>query len=122
MGKISIIDDELAVRKATGSLVRSLGFEARAFGSAEEFLASPAALDSDCIISDVQMPGMGGIGLYQELVRRRSAIPFIFITAFSEEGVRQKLGQRVRILHKPFKADLLAGYIENAIGSDGTPA
>lgn len=116
---ISVIDDEASVRKATGSLVRSLGFEARVFCSAEEFLASAEGLGSDCIISDVQMPGMGGIGLYQELASRRSAVPFIFITSFSEEGVRRRLGDDVRILRKPFDAGALAAHIDYALGSSG---
>ncbi len=117
MRNISVIDDEASVRRATRSLVRSLGFEAHVYSSAEEFLASPDALASDCIISDVQMPGMGGIGLYQELAARRSEVPFIFITSFSEEGVRRRLGDDVRILRKPFDAGTLAEHIDFALGS-----
>lgn len=112
---ISVIDDEAPVRKATGSLLRSLGFEARAFSSAEEFLASSERHGTDCILSDVQMPGMGGIGLYQELARCRSTIPFIFISAHAEDGVRQRLGNDVRILRKPFEAGALAEFIDKAL-------
>jgi len=117
---ISVIDDEASVRRATGSLLRSLGYEAHTFGSAEEFLASPQGLACDCIVSDVQMAGMGGIGLYQALSARRSAVPFIFITSFAEDGVRLRLGDDVRILRKPFDAGALAAHIDQALGTPGT--
>ena len=58
---ISIIDDDRSVREAVKSLIRSLGYEAVTFASAEEYLGADAAHDSECVITDVQMPGMTGM-------------------------------------------------------------
>ena len=58
---ISVIDDDASLRSALVGLVRSLGHEARGFGTAEEFLSADVAKSSSCIISDIQMPGMSGI-------------------------------------------------------------
>ena len=80
---VAIIDDDAAVGRATGSLVRSLGLAVRSFPSAEQFLAAPDRDEVACVITDVQMPGMSGIDLYCEMQARGTAIPFIFITAFS---------------------------------------
>jgi FixJ family two-component response regulator len=60
---ISIIDDDQSVRDAVKSLIRSLGYEAVTFASAEEYLGADRVRDSECIITDIQMPGMTGIDL-----------------------------------------------------------
>jgi FixJ family two-component response regulator len=112
---ISIIDDDNSVRRATRSLVRSIGFEALTFASAEEFLASPHRRDTSCIICDVQMPGLSGIDLYERLAHEPQATPMIFITAFSDGRVRQRAGSDVMILSKPFKAGELATCLQRAI-------
>ena len=67
---ISIIDDDRSVREGVKSLIRSLGYEAVTFASAEEYLGADAAYDSECVISDVQMPGMTGMDLQDRLYRR----------------------------------------------------
>jgi FixJ family two-component response regulator len=72
------------------SLVRSLGFAAHAFPSAEEFLASPLADDTSCLVADIQMPGMSGLELQDELATRDRRMPIIFITAFPEEHIRKR--------------------------------
>jgi FixJ family two-component response regulator len=113
---VAIIDDDAAVGRATGSLVRSLGLAVRSFPSAEQFLAAPDRDDVACIITDVQMPGMSGIDLYCELQARGAAVPFIFITAFSEARVRQRAGDDARILRKPFDGHVLAQWVEAACG------
>ena len=87
---VSIVDDDEAVRAAMSSLVRSLGYEACIFESAEAFLASPRLRDTSCLILDVQMPGMTGLQLQAELGSRGHRIPIIFITAFSEERIRHR--------------------------------
>jgi FixJ family two-component response regulator len=58
---VSIVDDDASVRAAMQSLLRSLGFVAFVFESAEDFLRSPRVDDSSCLITDVQMPGMSGL-------------------------------------------------------------
>jgi FixJ family two-component response regulator len=72
------------------SLVRSLGYKVSVFSSAEAFLDSPRLHDSKCLILDVQMPGMSGLDLQDELRARKYLVPIIFITAFPEERVRRR--------------------------------
>ena len=72
---ISIVDDEKSVREATKSLVRSLGYQASTFASADDFLKSEQVHDTSCLISDVQMPGLSGIDLQDRLIARGHCIP-----------------------------------------------
>ena len=62
------------------SLMRSLGYNASTFGSAEEFLKSEQVSATSCIITDLQMPGLSGIDLQDLLIARGYRIPLIFIT------------------------------------------
>jgi FixJ family two-component response regulator len=87
---VSIVDDDESVRTAMSSLLRSLGYEACVFTSAEAFLSSPRLQDTSCLIVDVQMPGMSGLDLQAELRGRDAGIPIIFVTAFPEERVRRR--------------------------------
>jgi FixJ family two-component response regulator len=65
---ISIIDDDRSVREAVKSLIRSLGYQAVTFASAEEYLGADRVRESECIITDIHMPGMTGIDLRDRLV------------------------------------------------------
>jgi FixJ family two-component response regulator len=69
---ISIIDDDPSVRQATDGLVRSLGYRAMTFASAEDFLQSDHIDDTSCVITDVQMPGLSGVEL-QTMLNARGA-------------------------------------------------
>ena len=75
---ISIVEDDAAVRAATESLVKSLGFDVYAFASAQEFLLSHREAETACLISDVQMPNMSGVELQADLANRGFRIPTIF--------------------------------------------
>jgi FixJ family two-component response regulator len=116
---ISIIDDDQEVRTATAALVRALGYEARAYASAEAFLASPDAQASACLIVDVQMPGMSGPDLQQALLGGSGAPPMIFITAFPDAAVRQQVLARgaVNVLGKPCDGKALVASIETALAA-----
>jgi len=107
---VSVVDDDESVRESLPDLLRELGFAARAFSSAEEFLASDCLGQTSCLVLDIAMPGMTGPDLQQELARRRQEIPVIFITAHADETVRPRLLERgaVECLYKPFsEASLL---------------
>jgi FixJ family two-component response regulator len=114
---ITVIDDDESVRQALPNLLRQFGFEARAFSSATEFLASDAVAESSCLILDVKMPGMSGPDLQRELKRRARALPVIFITASPDEGVRQPLLKQgaVECLFKPFSETALCEAIGAAL-------
>ena len=109
--QISVVDDDESMREAIRGLMRSLGYRAQAFRSAEEFLTSRQVLHTCCLIADVQMPGMTGLELHRHLVALGKTIPTILITAYPDDSVRERaLGDGVvGYLSKPFdENDLLA--------------
>ena len=88
---ISIVDDDKSVREATKSLIRSLGYRAVTFGSAEEFLKSPHVMATACLITDVQMPGLSGVELQDRLIADGHRMPVIFVTAFPDERLQARV-------------------------------
>jgi FixJ family two-component response regulator len=114
---ISIIDDDRSVREAVTSLIRSLGFEALTFASAEEYLGADGAHVSECIITDVQMPGMTGIDLQDRLIADGYRKPIIFMSALSAEDVgASALGTAAgRFLKKPFSDERLIDCLDRAL-------
>ena len=112
-----IIDDDASVRATTDSLVRSLGYIARTFASAKDFLRSDHGNDISCVIADVQMPGMSGVELQDYLFAQGYRIPFIFITAFPEERTRMQAFRAgaVSYLAKPFTERSLIEAIDAAL-------
>jgi len=112
---ISIVDDDESVREATKSLVRSLGYAARTFASAEEFLRSGSLDQTDCLITDVHMTGLSGVELQRLLIRERHRIPIIFVTA-DEKSRSCVLGAgAIGFLGKPFSDEALIDCLEMAL-------
>lgn len=116
---ISIIDDDPSVREATQCLVRSLGYSAQAFSSAEEYLESDRLQDSSCVITDLHMPGMSGAELQDHLLAEGHQIPIIFVTAYYEEGVRARVmdAGAFGFLRKPFADENLIECLDKALAS-----
>jgi FixJ family two-component response regulator len=114
---IAIVDDDQAVRDAMKSLVRSLGYNASTFGSAEEFLKSKQFSNTSCIITDLQMPGLSGLDLQDLLIARDHRFPIIFITGHPDENLRARAMKAgaVAFLTKPVNADHLVGYLDRAL-------
>jgi FixJ family two-component response regulator len=102
---IAIVDDDDTVLAATENLVRSLGFDTRTFASAASFLQSSALSETRCLILDVEMPNMTGVELQAHLSDLGFCIPIIFITAYPDEALRERVLQAgaVAFLHKPFE-------------------
>ncbi len=114
---ISIVDDDASFRRATARLVRSLGHSVAAFSSAEEFLNSDRLRDTACLISDVQMPGMSGIELQNQLLAQGVQLPVIFITAYPESRARKQAlaSGALGFLNKPFNEDKLIACLDQAL-------
>jgi FixJ family two-component response regulator len=114
---ISVVDDDESMRAALMRLVRSLGYEARGFGSAEDFLDAAVARASSCIISDIQMPGMNGFDLKRHLAAEGIPTPVIMITARAEPQLKDRAlaSGAICFLRKPFEADTLIDCIERAL-------
>jgi FixJ family two-component response regulator len=118
---IAIVDDDEPVRVATKTLVRSLGYHASTFGSADEFLKSEQVHDTSCLVTDVQMPGLSGIDLQDYLIARGHRIPIIFMTGYPNDIVRARAikAGAVCFLNKPFDEDHFIGCIEKALKAAG---
>lgn len=117
---VSIVDDDEYVREALPDLLRSFGLEAEPFSSSTELLASASLDRTGCLVLDVNMPGMTGPELQQELARRRYDIPIVFISANADEDLGPKLmgcGANA-FLKKPFSEAVLIGAVNDALASD----
>ncbi len=111
---VAIIDDDDSIRAATSRLVRSLGWEARTYASAQAFLEGTDASTVHCIFSDVQMPKMGGLEMLRNLNAQGSQVPVIFITAFCTEAIRRealRAGARA-CLSKPVDESAVQQFLE----------
>ena len=114
---VSVVDDDESVRESLPDLLREFGFAARAFSSAEEFLASDCVGQTRCLILDIAMPGMTGPDLQRELKHRRQEIPIVFITAQRDETVRPQVLEQgaVECLFKPFSDAALLDVLNRAL-------
>lgn len=121
MPTISVVDDDLSVRKALGRLIAFAGYTVAAFDSAEAFLEAGAAETSVCVILDVHLPGRSGLDLQAELVALRARCPVVFITAFDDEAARSRALQAgaVEFLLKPLDTEHLLHVIKSALESPG---
>jgi FixJ family two-component response regulator len=114
---ISIIDDDDSVRVATKLLIQSLGYAVATFASAEHYLRSDNIHNTSCLITDVQLPGMNGVELQEQLTADGLEIPVIFMTAFSMESVRARAlkSGAFGFLSKPFRDDCLVKCLDKAL-------
>ena len=116
---ISVVDDDASVRESLSGLIRAVGFRAKTFNSADEFLASDRCHRTDCLILDVRLAGANGLDLFQYLTGNDFAIPVIFITAHGDEYSRARALENgaVDYLFKPFSEESLLQAIDTALKS-----
>ena len=114
---VSIVDDDVSVRRSTRRLLLSSGFRAEVFASAEEFLDSESAGNTACLILDLRMPGMNGLELQRRLAQNGNAVPVIFLSAqASEEDERSALrAGAVQFLRKPISKEALLSAVRDAL-------
>jgi FixJ family two-component response regulator len=114
---VAVIDDDRSVRDSLPELLRESGYEAEAFASAEEFLASGDPGRTKCLVLDVAMPGMSGPELQRELQCRGLPIPVVFITAKADRTTRARLLDQgaVECLFKPFTEQALLAALGAAL-------
>jgi CheY-like chemotaxis protein len=115
---ISIVDDEACVRESLSSLIRSVGYRAKEYASAEEFLTWGWWDDSACLILDVRLPGMGGLELQRYLAERQRERPIVVISghATGNEQTWARMRGAVAFLQKPFSDESLLAAVATAIG------
>jgi FixJ family two-component response regulator len=116
---ICVIDDDNAIRAALHDLMRSCGYRAASFGSAEDFLASPEHDDCDCVVSDIQMRGITGIELKERLAADGRETPVIIVTAHSEIHWQERARKAgaAGFFRKPFVAKLLVDLLGESVSA-----
>jgi FixJ family two-component response regulator len=115
---ISVVDDDISVRKSLDRLLRSGRMEVKVFASAEEFLDSDQPCNADCLILDVRLPGMSGLELHRHLLARKCNVPVIFITAHgSDDHARAEAASDWTVAYfiKPFSGDELLDAVNTAL-------
>jgi FixJ family two-component response regulator len=120
---IAIVDDDESVCRAIKRLVRSLGMNAETFSSGKKLLDFIEAMPSfrpDGVVLDVQMPGLNGLDVQDQLLRSGHKLPIVFITAHDEVGARERAlaAGAVAFLRKPFDDELLVKTLHAALKSE----
>ena len=112
-----VVDDDRSVREALENLISSVGFEVKLFASAEDFLESATALQTDCAILDVRLPGISGLELQQRLAADGQSIPIIIITAQGDNKTHDEAvaAGAIAFLKKPVKEEVLLAALELAL-------
>ncbi len=117
---VHIVDDDPAVRESLEMLLAMEGFGVRAYGSAEEFLATGGSNGDDCLVTDVRMPGMSGLELLTGLKERRISTPIVVMTAYGDIALAvqaMKMGA-VDFIVKPVRGETLVNSIRSALAGD----
>jgi FixJ family two-component response regulator len=115
---VSVVDDDASLRRSLRNLLTSVGLRVQTFESAEVFLESDSLDKTGCLVLDLRMPGMGGLGLLRRLAASGTQIPVIILTAHGDEDMRQRTLQTgaVAFLEKPVKGPALLGAVRSALG------
>src|SRR6266487_4837191 len=115
---VSIVDDDVSVRRSTRRLLFSSGLRAEAFASAEDFLQSGRVAETACLLLDVRMPGIDGLELQRRLGETDRLIPIIFLSArASEDEERRALrAGAANFLRKPVSKEALLRAIRAVLG------
>ena len=117
---VFLVDDDPSVRRSIKRLVGSVGLEVELFASAQEFLRVERRDAVSCLVLDVRLPGISGLGLQRELAAARIPIPIIFITSHGDirMSVQAMKGGAVEFLPKPFRDQDLLDSIHTALERD----
>jgi FixJ family two-component response regulator len=117
---IAIVDDDPSVREGLQSLIRSAGWRAEAFGSAQEFLARGGAEAPSCVVLDLQLPGLSGLDLQKRMAEVDLEIPIVFLTGHGNipASVQAMKAGAIEFLTKPVEEVDLLRAIEEAIDRD----
>ena len=115
---VCIVDDDLGVRASLESYLRSAGVTVRSFGCAQDFLHSPHRHATDCLVTDLNMPGLDGLELQQQLNRAGRDFPVIVMTAYPTAEARERSVQlgAAAFLEKPLDPDLLLERVRAMLG------
>ena len=116
---VSIVDDDASLRRSLRNLLMSAGLSVETFESAEVFLESGALENTGCLVLDLRMPGMGGLGLLRHLADSGARVPVIILTAHGDDDMRQRTLQvgATAFMEKPVRGPALLEAIRSALGA-----
>ena len=117
---VFIVDDDPAIRFAMQALMDSVNIEHEIYSSGDEFLESVDDHRAGCLVLDIRMPGLGGLELQEELIKRDSTLPIIFITGHGDVPMAVDAMQKgaVDFIQKPFRDQDLLDRIREALKTD----
>jgi len=117
---IAIVDDDLSVREGLHSLMRSAGWGAEVFASAQEFLERRGSEAPSCLVLDLQLPGLSGLDLQKRMAEAELEIPIVFLTGHGDipASVQAMKAGAIEFLTKPVAEEDLLRAIQEAIESD----
>jgi FixJ family two-component response regulator len=117
---IAIVDDDLSVRRSLQRLIRSAGWNAESFASAQEFLARPGPGTPSCLVLDLRLPGLSGLELQKRMAEVGLEIPIVFLTGHGNipASVQAMKAGAVEFLTKPFDEHDLLQAIQEAVERD----
>jgi FixJ family two-component response regulator len=118
---VAVVDDERPMREAAENLLRSAGFRAECFASAEDFLQSPRLGAISCLVLDISLPGMNGLQLQLQLRKQGLRVPIVFVTASEDNDGRMRVramqAGAIAFLRKPFSEQALLDAVRLAVRS-----
>ena len=120
--KVFVVDDDISIRESLDSLIRCAGWEPVTFASAEDFLSHPRPRVPSCLILDLRLPCLDGLGVQRRLTANRAILPIIFITYYGDPAmtVQAMKAGALEVLGKPFSDDALLNAIHQAIARSRT--
>jgi FixJ family two-component response regulator len=115
--RVRVIDDEFSIRESQTSHLRSAGLNVQTYSSAQEFLSKASIEALGCLVLDVQLPGISGLDLQQELASKDIQIPIIFLTGHGDipMSVQAIKAGALELLTKPFDNEYLLETVRSAI-------
>ncbi len=115
---IAVVDDEAAVRRAFARMIATSLFDVETYASGEEFLDSLRSHNPDCVILDLQMPGLTGRDVQRQMMQTHIRVPIIVVTAHDQPTLREQClaDGAVAYVSKPLQRERLIGLIHDAIG------
>jgi DNA-binding NtrC family response regulator len=117
---VFVVDDDRSTRESLQNLIQSMGLSVQTFVSAQEFLTSQRADASSCLVLDIDLPGLSGLDLQQELAKADVQIPIIFLTGHGDipMSVRAMKAGALEFFTKPFDPESLLQAVQRALAEN----
>jgi two-component system response regulator FixJ len=114
---VHLVDDDGAIRRSAGFMLKTSGYQVRSYESGVELLKSPGELSQGCILLDIRMPGMDGLEVQQALKDKGVTLPVIIMTGHGDVtlAVRAMKAGAIDFIEKPFEKATLLGAIDQGI-------